>query len=110
MSGEEKYLLDADSFIRSKRQHYAFDFCPGFWDALLKGYEQGRVTSIEPIRKELLKGKDKLADWLKNVVPEDFFEPVDEGDVEDAFSRVVQWVEANDRYVRAAKAEIRWRR
>jgi hypothetical protein len=30
------YLLDADVFIRAKNLHYGLDFCPAFWDWLIK--------------------------------------------------------------------------
>jgi hypothetical protein len=100
---EAKYLLDADSFIRSKREHYAPDFCPGFWDALLRGYRKRRVGSIVPVRKELLKGKDALADWVKDKVPDEFFESVEDDDVQEAGAEIMQWVEDNEQYTRAAK-------
>src|SRR5882724_3407428 len=106
MSERPKYLLDADTFIRAKRQHYAFDFCPGFWNALLRAYEQKRLTSIEPIRDELLRGKDALADWIKEQVPEAFFESVEDGNVEAAYARVIAWVEGNNQYSRAAKQKF----
>ncbi|MEZ6104377.1 MAG: DUF4411 family protein [Pirellulaceae bacterium] len=38
MSQGTRYLLDANTFIRSKREHYAFDFCPAYWDAILRGF------------------------------------------------------------------------
>ena len=103
MSKERKYLLDADSFIRSKREHYAFDFCPGFWDALLKGYRQNKVASIIPVKKELLKGRDALADWIRNEAPDDFFEPVEIDEVQTTYAEIVQWIDDNDQYTRAAK-------
>jgi hypothetical protein len=103
MSDLERYVLDANSFIRSKREHYAFDFCPGFWDALLKGYGQGRVISIDRVRKELLKGKDALADWVKDEVPDEFFESEEIDDVQKILSEVLQWVEDSEQYNRPAK-------
>jgi hypothetical protein len=106
MSDAEKYLLDADSFIRSKREHYAPDFCPGFWDALLTAYRQQRVASIAPIRRELLKGKDALANWIKDEVPDRFFESEEDDDVREVFAEVVQWVEGNRLYSRAAKQKF----
>jgi hypothetical protein len=103
MSKKPRYLLDANSFIRSKREHYAFDFCPAYWDALLKGYEAGHLLSIEPIRQELLRGKDVLADWVRDEVPENFFEPVDHAGIQSAYGNVVQWAEEHPQYTRAAK-------
>ena len=46
MSNSQFYVLDADSFIRSKREHYAFDFCPGYWDALVRSYREERLCSL----------------------------------------------------------------
>ena len=106
MTGQSRYLLDADSFIRSKREHYAFDFCPGYWDALLQGFQQERLASIVPIRKELLRGKDALANWVKDVVPESFFQPVEDIDVQLVFRDVIQWVQDNRQYSTAAKQKF----
>jgi hypothetical protein len=108
MSGQPSYLLDADSFIRSKREHYAFDFCPGFWEALLDGFAKKRLSSIVPIRKELLRGtgKDALATWVKDEVPEEFFASVEDPNVQDAYAKVVQWVEGHKQYSRAAKQKF----
>ena len=106
MSEQLKYLLDADSFIRSKRHHYAFDICPGYWDALLRAFQRNRLASIEPIRKELLRGKDALADWVKDDVPEGFFESVADEDVQAAYKKVVASVEGNKQYSRAAKQKF----
>jgi hypothetical protein len=103
MSKRLRYLLDADSFIRSKREHYAFDFCPAYWDALLRGFEAGRLLSIEPIRKELLRGKNALADWVRDKAPEEFFEPVDDTGVQTAYAKIIQWGEEHPQYTRAAK-------
>jgi hypothetical protein len=106
MSDEERYLLDADSLIRSKREHYALDFCPGFWDALLSAFHRGRVASIVPIRKELLRGRDALADWVKEEVPDEFFQSVETEDVQITYSEVIQWVDAREQYSRAAKQKF----
>ena len=103
MTKQPKYLLDADSFIRSKREHYAFDFCPGYWDALLRGFRQRRVVSIVPVRKELLRGKDALADWVNNEAPETFFESVNDADVQTAYAEVIQRVEDSEQHTTAAK-------
>jgi hypothetical protein len=103
MSDVTKYLLDADSFIRAKREHYSFDFCPGFWDGLLRAFEQGQLCSIEPVRKELLRGNDALTKWVRDQVPEEFFEPTSENDVQLSYARVIKWAEGEDRYSRAAK-------
>jgi hypothetical protein len=103
MSGETRFLLDSDSFIRSKREHYALDFCPGYWDTLLHQFQRNRLGSIVPIRSELLRGKDALADWVKNSAPAGFFEPVDSPSVNSAFRKIANWTETHSRYSRAVK-------
>lgn len=59
------YLLDANIFIQAKNLHYGFDFCPAFWEWLLKQHEAGNIFSIEKVGDELTAGNDELADWAK---------------------------------------------
>ena len=40
------YMLDADVFIRAKNLHYGFDFCPAFWDWLVRANAQELVFSM----------------------------------------------------------------
>jgi hypothetical protein len=103
MSERTRYLLDADSFIRSKREHYALDFCPAYWDALLRGHKAGHLLSIEPIQNELLRGKDSLAEWVRRDVPEKFFAAVDHAEVQANYAKVIQWADQHPQYSRAAK-------
>lgn len=103
MSTRPRYLLDSDSFIRSKREHYAFDFCPAYWEALLRGFSTNRIHSIQPIRRELLRGKDALANWVRDDVPEAFFSSVEDAGVEAAYRKVMNWAQNHEQYTQAAK-------
>ena len=69
------HFLDADVFIRAKNLHYGFDFCPAFWDWLIRQNQAGDVYSIERVGDELLAGGDELADWARR--GGDFFIPPD---------------------------------
>ena len=60
------YLLDANVFIQAKNLHYGFDFCPAFWDWLVRQNRAGKVASIEKVADELHAGGDELADWAKD--------------------------------------------
>ena len=40
-------LLDANVFIEAGRRHYGFDFCPAFWQWLIRENAQGRVLGME---------------------------------------------------------------
>ena len=59
------YILDADVFIQAKNLHYGFDFCPAFWDWLIRQNQAGEVFSIERVGDELLAGDDELAKWTR---------------------------------------------
>jgi hypothetical protein len=59
------YLLDADVFIQAKNLHYGLDFCPAFWDWMLRSHEADAVFSVEKVGDELTAGGDELADWAK---------------------------------------------
>jgi hypothetical protein len=41
------YLLDANVVIQAKNLHYGLDFCPAFWDWLIRENGTGTVFSIE---------------------------------------------------------------
>ncbi len=57
------YLLDADVFIRAKNLHYGLDFCPAFWEWLIRSNEAGSVFSVEKVGDEVQAVADELSDW-----------------------------------------------
>jgi hypothetical protein len=57
------YLLDANTFIQAKNLHYGFEFCPAFWDWLIRENDKQLVFSIERVGDELEAGTDQLAAW-----------------------------------------------
>jgi hypothetical protein len=57
------YLLDADVFIQAKNLHYGLDFCPAFWEWLIRESSAGRVLSIEKVYDELQAVQDDLSVW-----------------------------------------------
>lgn len=100
------YVLDADTFISAKRQHYGFDFCPGFWDALLQHNLSDRLRSIEPVHRELKRGKDDLTRWTTDIATEAFFAPVNDERVQAVYADVIRSVQANVQYKEAAKQKF----
>jgi hypothetical protein len=56
-------LLDADVFIRATNLHYGLDFCPGFWDWLVRHHAAGLVFSVEKVGDELQAMADELSGW-----------------------------------------------
>ena len=69
------YLLDADVFIRAKRLHYGFDFCPAFWDWLVDHHAAHKVYSVEKVGDEVLSGGDELSEWAASRGPAFFVRP-----------------------------------
>ena len=55
------YLLDANIFIQAKNLHYGMDFCPAFWDWLIKSNSQQKLFSIEKVGDELKAIEDDLS-------------------------------------------------
>jgi hypothetical protein len=106
MNGSNRYVLDANVFIQAKNSFYSFDICPGFWHALIAEHSNGRLCSIDQVRKELLVQKDALSVWVKESVPKTFFESTEDQAVITAFQTIVNWVNAAAKFTPAAKAEF----
>jgi hypothetical protein len=84
------YLLDANVFIQAKNLHYGLDFCPAFWDWLIKNNTDNRVFSIEKVADEIDAGADELADWVSKRGSGFFLKPGAE--IISALSSVSTWV------------------
>jgi hypothetical protein len=106
MKSHRKFLLDADTFMTAHRQYYRFSFCPAYWRALLAHHENKRLASIEQVRKELLRGKDELATWVKTKLPKTFFKGTDDVAVINAFAVLNQWVQSRPELTPEAKARF----
>lgn len=99
------FVLDADVFITAKNLYYAFDLAPGFWKSLINHAGNGRILSIDYVKKELEKGKDQLAQWAKNDFSHAFIS-TDEEDVQESYREIMTWVQGQDQLSDAAKAEF----
>lgn len=84
------YLLDANVFIQAKNLHYGFEFCPAFWEWLIRENTAKNVFSIEKVGDEIAAGADDLAVWAA-ARGSDFFLPPDLP-VANALVTVSQWV------------------
>ena len=104
--GSTTYLLDSDSFIRSKQQHYAFDICPGYWNAVIAGFNKGRLLSVGPVREELLRGNDALAQWVEATLSPKFFLPIDDPKIVQAYKRIIKWANECGKYKKAVVSQF----
>ena len=108
MMVDRTYLVDSDVFITAKNLYYSFDICPGFWKCVVHHHREGRVFSVDRVRSELLAGhkKEDLVRWVRDIVPEGFFLPVDTDVVMRAYVDIMMWVQRHPRYFDHAKAKF----
>ncbi|MEP0848660.1 MAG: DUF4411 family protein [Phycisphaerae bacterium] len=103
------FLLDSNIFIEAKQRYYAFDICPGFWQALVWQYGRGRLLSIDRVKTELTDNfddDDELKKWVLTTMPHACFLSTDQEAVLDAYRDAVGWVMAQPQFTPAAKAEF----
>jgi hypothetical protein len=96
------YLLDANVFISAKNLHYGFDFCPAFWDWLVREHQASKVFSIDKVGDELGAGQDDLAQWAAGL-PDAFFSKPDAATLP-ALGTIANWVNGQPNYSAAAKS------
>lgn len=102
--GERRFVLDANVLITAYRSYYAFDLCPGFWEFIKNGHEEGRIFSTQRVMAELGKG-DALEQWVKDELPDSFFLDDTTTEVAADFAPMMAWVTAKD-FLPAAKGKF----
>jgi len=90
------YVLDSNFFIQAHRFYYPIDVAAGFWNKVRQLAEQGKVISIDKVKKELYDKNDALEDWCRNNLPENFFK--DTSEVMAAYAQVTAWAMARNRH------------
>lgn len=83
------YVLDSNFFIQAHRFYYPIDVAAGFWNKVRQLAEEGRVISIDKVKKELYDKNDALENWCRKNLPENFFK--DTSVVMDAYAQVTTW-------------------
>jgi hypothetical protein len=99
------YVLDANVLITAKNLYYAFDLAPGFWNNLANLAESGRISSIDYVKGELERCRDQLGDWATNEFA-NAFKSTDDDDVIESYRQVINWVESQNQFSDAAKADF----
>lgn len=95
------YLLDANVFMAAKNLHYGMDFCPAFWDWLVRDSRSGKVFSIEKVGDEIMAGTDELAQWASE--QDDGFFLAPDAAALTGLGTVAAWVNEHAVYSPAAK-------
>ncbi len=83
------YVLDSNFFIQAHRFHYPIDVAAGFWNKVRQLAEQGKVISIDKVKKELYNKNDALEDWCRNNLPYVFFK--DTSAIMASYAQVTSW-------------------
>ena len=64
---KDVFLIDANSIITPYHSYYPFDLADGFWSQLGHYIENGRIVILDLVLAEILKGNDKLTDWIRSL-------------------------------------------
>lgn len=102
----ERYVLDANAFIQAKRRFYGLDFCPGYWQTLIWHQQHGRLSSVDKVQDELLRGGDDLAEWVEQQFGATAFADTTTPIVAGVYSQMLAWVMAQPQFLDSAKAEF----
>jgi hypothetical protein len=106
MKGADRvYVLDANVLVQAHRRWYAFSFHPGFWNFLLRMHDQGRVVSIDRVRKEILEG-DELQQWVTAKAPKALFGNTVTPEIVANYAAMMRWVQEHAQFKPEAKAEF----
>jgi hypothetical protein len=105
VTGENRYIIDANVLMGAGRNWYRFTFCSGFWRLLIDRHTIGVVTSIDHVRSEILPGDD-LHSWVKGTAPKAFFQSSKNAAVGRAYADIMAWASTNPQYKPTAIAEL----
>jgi hypothetical protein len=102
----KKYLLDSNVFIQAHRMYYPFDVVPGFWNKLLALSNDGKIISLDKVKKELCESStpDQLSEWCTGKVSSSFF--VNSQECIDKYTEIADWVNSHPQYTQNAKDEF----
>jgi hypothetical protein len=64
---EEKFLLDANSFMTPYQNFYPFDIAPGFWKQFRPTLITDNIAVMDVVKNEVDKGEDELTDWINSI-------------------------------------------
>lgn len=99
------YILDSNFFIQAHRDTYPLDVAFSFWNKVKQLAAEGKIISIDKVKKEIYDHEDDLKQWCVENVPSDFFK--DSSQVMNAYSQVSAWANSmNTQYLPNALNEF----
>jgi hypothetical protein len=99
------YVVDSNFFIQAHRDTYPLDVAFSFWNKVKQLALEGKIISIDKVRKEIYDKNDDLEAWCQANLPEDFFKET--SDIMNEYSQVSAWaVSKSSHYLPAALNEF----
>ena len=100
----EKYLIDANSFITPYLQFYPFDFAESFWNRIEEEIQRGTIVILDMVKAEVLRGNDRLKDWMERLTIGDYVDHR-QTDIIAKYGEVLGSLQLNPCYKPSALAE-----
>ena len=86
-----RFCLDSNVFIQAKNGPYGMDIWPSFWTWLDRMLQEDTVVSSLLVYDEIARGKDELAEWVRDPTRKDAFLPPSL-EVQEIFNDIVEYV------------------
>ena len=67
------YVIDSNFFIEAHRTSYPLDVASSFWNKVKQLADDGKIISIDKVKKEIYKNEDALKQWCVANLPRGFF-------------------------------------
>lgn len=83
------YVVDSNFFIEAHRTTYPLDVAHSFWNKVKLLADDGKIISIDKVKKEIYDHEDALKTWCVNNLPQDFFK--DTTQVMATYGQVAAW-------------------
>jgi len=99
------FVLDSSIFIEAHKRYYAFDIAPTFWEKLIDSANDGKICSIDRVKKELTKGNDDLKQWAENSFDE-YFHSTNDNKILMFYTKLMEWSYSNNQFRQEAKDEF----
>lgn len=86
-------LLDTNAFLTPALTYYAFDICGGYWDWLIDAAAEGKIASIDSVKRELRRKDDQIRHWI-DLHGSNIFLPTPAA-VSGSMTQVATWANSN---------------
>jgi hypothetical protein len=83
------YVVDSNFFIQAHRDIYPLDVAFSFWNKVKQLADQGKIISIDKVKKEIYKNNDVLKQWCDQNLAESFFK--DTSHVHTNYGHIASW-------------------